>query len=93
MLVTIKFLENCGACSEAIEWVKTQKEKDHKSLLKALVDENKELSWGIWYLTRRFTKPQNVKLAVYAASQVLHLYEVKYPDDKRPRKAIAAAKK
>ena len=33
-----------------------------------------------------------VSYAVYAAEQVIDIYEKKYPDDKRPRKAIEAAK-
>ena len=34
-----------------------------------------------------------VKYAVFAAEQVIDLFEQKYPDDKRPREAIEAAKK
>jgi hypothetical protein len=91
--VTLNFLEKHDACREAVVWVKTQKKKDHKSLFKALIIEEKDLSWGIWYLTRTFNKTQNIKLAIYTANQVLHIYEKKYPDDKRPRKAIRAARK
>src|SRR3990167_277679 len=32
------------------------------------------------------------KFAIYCAESVLPLFEAKYPDDKRPREAIAAAK-
>lgn len=32
------------------------------------------------------------KTAIFAAESVLHIFENKYPNDKRPRKAIAAAK-
>ena len=41
----------------------------------------------------RWTKADSVSLAIYAAELVLDIYEKKYPDDKRPRKAIEAAKK
>ena len=34
-----------------------------------------------------------VKYAIYAAECVIDIYEKKYPDDNRPRKAIEAAKK
>ena len=34
-----------------------------------------------------------VQYAVFAAEQVIDLFEQKYPDDKRPREAIEAAKK
>jgi hypothetical protein len=35
---------------------------------------------------------QYVSYAVFAAEQVVGIYEKKYPDDKRARKAIEAAK-
>jgi hypothetical protein len=91
--VTLNFLKKHDACSDAVAWIKTQKKKDHKSLFRALIAEKKDLSWGIWYLTQRFNKTQNIKLAIYAASQVLHIYEDRHPDDKRPRKAIQAARR
>lgn len=39
-----------------------------------------------------WTKTDSVELAVFAAESCLEVFETKYPDDKRPRKAIAAAK-
>jgi hypothetical protein len=38
------------------------------------------------------TKEQRVQYAIFAAEQVIHIYEKKYPEDKRPRQAIEAAK-
>jgi len=38
------------------------------------------------------SKMQKVQYAVFAAEQVIDIYEKKYPDDERPRKAIKAAK-
>jgi hypothetical protein len=40
----------------------------------------------------KWTKKDSVSLAIYAAELVLGNYEKKYPDDKRPREAIEAAK-
>jgi len=37
-------------------------------------------------------KQLSVRLAIFCAERVLHLFEEKYPDDDRPRKAIEAAK-
>ena len=37
-------------------------------------------------------KTQKVQYAIFAAEQVIDIYEKKYPDDLRPRKAIEAAK-
>src|SRR5574343_68873 len=39
-----------------------------------------------------WSKEDSVALAVYAAELVIHIYEERYPDDKRPRQAIEAAK-
>lgn len=39
----------------------------------------------------KWTKKDNIKLAIYAAKLVVDLYEKRYPGDKRPREAIQAA--
>ena len=41
----------------------------------------------------KWEKKDSVALAVYAAELVLENFEKEYPDDKRPREAIEAAKK
>ena len=41
----------------------------------------------------KWTKKMSVKFAIYAAEQVLGIFEKKYPGDYRPRKAIEAAKR
>ena len=41
----------------------------------------------------RWTKEDSVKLAIFAAELVIDIFEKQYPDDKRPRMAIEAAKK
>ena len=41
----------------------------------------------------KWTKKDSLSLAIYAAEKVLHIFEKKYPNDKRPREAIEAAKK
>ena len=51
----------------------------------------------IWALRRTRVPELTVieicrKTAIFAAESVLHIFETKYPDDKRPRKAIEAAK-
>lgn len=46
----------------------------------------------VWVATRLFTKKQNVKFAFLCASSVLDLFEAKYPNDDRPRKALKAVK-
>src|SRR3990167_298298 len=41
----------------------------------------------------KWTKKDSVAFAIYAAELVIKNYEKKYPNDKRPREAIEAAKK
>jgi hypothetical protein len=55
----------------------------------------REPSWLFWFAqrTKIIDKPQAIELAVAFAERVLPLYERKYPDDLRPRKALEAAKK
>lgn len=43
-------------------------------------------------MVRLMTHEQQAKYAIYAAESVLKIYEAEYPDDKRPRNAIKAAK-
>jgi len=57
---------------------------------KSIVQNSKE----VWpEMTWRWTKKDNVALAVYAAEQVIDIFEKEYPNDKRPREAIKAAKR
>ena len=91
MKVTKQYLKNINACSEVIEWFINQKETDSIKIIKKLIKENK-LDWANWFICRLFNKKQRVKYAIYAAKLVLPIFEKVYPDDKRPRIAIQAAK-
>jgi hypothetical protein len=50
--------------------------------------------WSEMRVVRAYewTKPDSVAMAIYAAELVIGEYEKLYPDDKRPRQAIEAAK-
>jgi hypothetical protein len=48
-------------------------------------------NWARWVIVRCLNKEENVKLAIFCAKEVLPIFEAKFPDDKRPRKAIKAA--
>jgi hypothetical protein len=88
--ITLKWLQSKGACKKSLEaW---QKETDHGTLatLNRLVVKNPE--WGNWLICRLMNKKQAVQYAIFAAEQVIDIYEGKYPNDKRPRNAIEAAK-
>jgi len=88
--ITLKWLQSKDACKESIEaW---HKETDHGTLatLNRLVVKNPK--WGNWLICRLMNKKQAVQYAIFAAEQVIDIYERKYPNDKRPRNAIEAAK-
>ncbi len=88
--ITLEWLQSEGACKESLEaW---QKETDHDTFatLNRLLDKNPE--WGNWLACRLMNKNQAVQYAIFAAEQVIDIYERKYPNDKRPRNAIEAAK-
>jgi len=92
MKITLKWLKSQKACDEAIEKFKNQKETDFLKLMSLLIKKNK-LDWANWLIVRKMKYKQYVSYAVFAAEQVIDIFEKKYPNDKRPRKAIEAAKK
>ena len=93
VIITEQWLKKHSACVGAMGWYAKQKNKDAKALLNALINENKDLDWFNWYLSRKLKKVDRCKYAIYAAKQVLHIFEKKFPYDKRPRNAIMSAEK
>ena len=93
MKITKEWLKEKGACKEGFDWFMASKLKEPKAidLLDNLI-KNKKLDWANWLIVRVMDKKQYIAYAIYAAEQVIDIYDKKYPDDKRPRKAIEAAK-
>ena len=93
MKITDKWLKEKGACKSDTEWFcntfKTG--TTEKELIEKLIEAEKT-DWAWWYLKKVLPKEQSVKIAIYAAEQVIKAFEKKYPEDDRPRKAIEAAK-
>jgi hypothetical protein len=60
---------------------------------KHLAQDDKQC-WSEMRVVRAYewTKTDSVAMAIYAAELVIGTYEKKYPDDKRPRQAIEAAR-
>src|SRR3990167_9436482 len=80
------------ACVKGIDWFTAQSETDGLATVKKLMAE-KKLEWANWLIVRLMAYKQYVSYGVYAAEQVVDIYEKKYPDDGAPRKAIETAKK
>jgi len=91
--ITKKFLESHNACQSGMEWVTDNKliGLSAKDFLNKLIESDK-LDWANWLIVRVMNKKQKVQYAIYAAEQVIDIFEKKYPNDDRPRKAIEAAK-
>ena len=105
MNVTRDLLENLGACSEAKRCFAEHNEfhtEATEALRLLLTDKwqnviaeeygDDSLCWANWLVTRLLTHEQRVRYAIFAAEQVIYLFEKKYPKDERPRQAIKAAK-
>ena len=90
--ITTELLQSLHACQSGIDLVATYPDKDHEAVIRRLVADGR-WDWANWLLPRLMDYRGYVSYAVYAAELVLPIYEEKYPDDKRPRKAIEAAKR
>ena len=92
MLITEKFLKEQSACMNGMKWFKRYDgDCEIISLLHALIADNKH-DYANWLIVRCMSKKQYVSYAIFAAEQVLDIYERQYPDDKRPRAAIEKAR-
>jgi len=90
-VVTKALLKKIGACDDGTEYaVKSLLGKSYSDAIKQCIADNK-LQWANWGIVRVMDKIERVKYAVYAARQVLNIFEDKYPNDKRPREAIESA--
>jgi hypothetical protein len=91
IIITREWLEKKDACTDGKEWCLSHGELPINNLLPIFL-KHKKYNWFNWLLMRLMNKKQKVMYAIYAAELVIHIFEDKYPKDKRPRKAIAAAK-
>jgi len=92
MKITKDWLFEKAACKDGIKWFVSQKETDSINVLQKLI-EQKHLDWANWLIVRTMDRTQRLKYSVFAAEQVIDIFENKYPLDKRPRLAIEATKK
>ena len=91
MIITKRFLQQKQACQEGIDWVVANcQNKEAVDVIHALM--GYKIDWANWLIVRVMTRPQYLTYAIFSAEQVIHIYEKKYPDNKKPRQAIEAAK-
>ena len=99
MKLTKKWLNEKNACSYGMEWFLNQNETDSTNVIKNLLSDEvaqkqtQSIDWANWLIVRVMTHTQYIAYAIFAAEQVIDIFEKKYPDNRRPREAINAAKK
>lgn len=93
MEITAKFLKDKRACDEAVAaWKERGKEKNPVVVVTMAMDLGR-FDWANWLIVRCMTYKQYVSYAIFAAEQVIGIYEKKHPGDECPRNAIEAARK
>jgi len=88
--ITEEEIKALNPCKNGYEWYLKNQSDDLLTLLLRLNDHRPE--WARWLFSRKMNTKQKRLISIFAAEQVLHLFEKKYPCDDRPRKAIEAAK-
>ena len=93
VMITEQWLAENKACPEGVEWLKSRKADFAGDLLVEILMKEKKFDWANWLIVRIMPYADYVAYAVYAAEQVVGVYQKQYPNDNRPREAIDAAKK
>ena len=90
---TKKFILDNSGCYDDEQVFEYWPNGENRITLEDILKSRIPLKDKYWFVCRKLlTKEQNIKISIGVAEIVLNLYENKYPDDKRPRKAIEAAK-
>ena len=89
MILTEDWLTEHCACQEGMDWFKDQ--TDSIKVVKKLHTEARS-DWANWLIVRLMNRTQRLKYVINAAELALPIWEKRYPDDKRPRLAIEAAR-
>lgn len=89
--ITLELLEKHRASWEGRAWFSECGETDLTKVVERLFIEERH-NWASWLVQTLMTDSQLRQYAIFSAESVLDIYEKRYPVDKRPRKAILAAK-
>ena len=91
MKITKEWLSEKSACEDGMDWFDRFGKSDSVLVMEGLLSESK-LDWANWLIVRLLNRKDKIRYAIFAAEQVISLFEKKCPKDKRPRNAIDAAK-
>ena len=92
---TDEHLKTLNPCANGYEWyAKNCRDKgiDNTAQIIDLLIKDDRLEWANWTIARALSGENRIRYAIFAAEQVIDIFERKYPKDDRPRKAIEAAK-
>jgi hypothetical protein len=94
MKLTKEWFEKWKPCLEGVIWFERNFDYGANAIevIRALI-RNDKLQDANWTIVRCMKYKQYVSYAVFASEQVVNIYEKKYPNDERLRKAIESAKK
>lgn len=90
--ITKKWLEKNNACESGVELFEKLNSNDPIKLFDLAIIQKKYQDIN-WCISRYLRKCDKIKYAIFAAEQVIEIFELKYTNDQRPRNAINAAKK
>ena len=96
MKITKQFLIDNDACDDGVDAFTSVygDEAELADIIKLASETGGEyLDYAMWLIPRCLTHVGKVRYAVFSAEKGLDIFERQYPDDKRPRKAIEAAKR
>src|ERR1017187_4078614 len=90
---TESFIQSNRGCYDREE-MESKVLKSRKTItLKEFLDEDIPLKDKYWFICKKLlSKEENQQLCIGVTEIVLEIFEKKYPNDKRPREAIQAAK-
>ena len=87
---TLQQLRELSPCPEGLEWYEANvKTEDPREILIQL--NNHKPRWSRWLMVRMISPESRKRLAIFSARSVLHIYEGRYPENKRVRECIEAA--
>jgi hypothetical protein len=91
MKIDEKWLTEKGACRDGKAWFVDQGITEPVAGIRNLLKHD-HWDWANWLVVRVLDRPGYIRYAIFAAEQVIEIFEKKYPEDKRPRKAIESAR-
>ena len=92
MKLTLEMLKKYGACPASIERYQVAK-CDTIELAVNMMQRAKLYLWCNWIIARVLNRENKIRYAIFAAKQVVNIFEGKHPEDRRPRMTIEAAEK